>query len=117
MSEIIALFAETRAAIVEARQTMEGGGQLIGSAEINRRIADIQSAADASTDRNFIRTMGVVLIAPGGLDSRSTSAGVSEETHELLHGSSYPPSGMPHDDHGDRPSLPLDFGAAITAGI
>jgi len=67
MSDLIALVAETKATLVEARQTIEGGGQLIGSAEIDRRIAEIQSAADASTDRIFVRVMGVVLTALGGI--------------------------------------------------
>lgn len=67
MSEILALLAEARTTLVEARQTIEGGGRLIGSAEVDRRLAEIQAAADASTDRIFWRVLIVVLTAIGGL--------------------------------------------------
>lgn len=67
MSEVIELVGQTRATLQEARQTLEGGGRLIGSAEVDRRLAEIQAAADASIDRIFWRVLVVVLTALGGL--------------------------------------------------
>jgi len=67
MSEIITLVSEARATLVEARQAIDGGGKLIGSTEIDRRLNEIQAAANASTDRIFWRTLVIVLTAIGGL--------------------------------------------------
>ncbi len=67
MSEVIELVGQTRATLQEARQTLEGGGRLIGSAEVDRRLAEIQATADASIDRIFWRVLVVVLTALGGL--------------------------------------------------